>query len=86
MGNKTAKFKKMFEEIDTGGDGCVSFHELGEFLATDRATAILGPIFLQNPLTYLTHTETIFLLLRKPERKLYYLVGFPPIYEFNFSR
>jgi Ca2+-binding EF-hand superfamily protein len=48
MGNKTAKFKKMFEEIDTGGDGCVSFHELGEFLATDRATAILGPIFLQK--------------------------------------
>ena len=54
MGNKTAKFKKMFEEIDTGGDGTVSFHELGEFLATDRASAILGPIFLQNPLTYLT--------------------------------
>ena len=43
MGNKTAKFKKMFEEIDTGGDGSVSFHELGEFLATDRASAILGP-------------------------------------------
>merc|ERR1712086_627698 len=44
MGNKTAKFKKMFEEIDTGGDGCVSFHELGEFLATDRATAILAEL------------------------------------------
>ena len=69
MGNKTAKFKKMFEEIDTGGDGCVSFHELGEFLATDRASAILGPIFVQNPLTYLTHTETIFLLLRKPKTR-----------------
>ena len=69
MGNKTAKFKKMFEEIDTGGDGCVSFHELGEFLATDRASAILGPIFVQNPLTYLTHAETIFLLLRKPKTR-----------------
>ena len=68
MGNKTAKFKKMFEEIDTGGDGSVSFHELGEFLATDRATAILGPIFVQNPLTYLAHAETISLLLRKPEK------------------
>ena len=71
MGNKTAKFKKMFEEIDTGGDGSVSFHELGEFLATDRATAILGPTFVQNPLTYLAHAETISLLLGKPERKLY---------------
>jgi len=44
MGNKTAKFKKMFEEIDTGGDGTVSFHELGEFLATDRASAILAEL------------------------------------------
>ena len=63
MGNKTAKFKKMFEEIDTGGDGTVSFHELGEFLATDRASAILGPIFLQNPLTYLSDSDILSIII-----------------------
>ena len=63
MGNKTAKFKKMFEEIDTGGDGTVSFHELGEFLATDRASAILGPIFLQNPVTYIPDSDILSIII-----------------------
>ena len=32
MGNKEGKFKKIFEEIDTSGDGKVSPKELYDFL------------------------------------------------------
>ena len=41
MGLKNAKFKKMFEEIDTSGDGQVSFNELSEFMATPKAVSEL---------------------------------------------
>ena len=35
MGNKEAKFKKIFEEIDTSGDGKVSPDELNNFLGDE---------------------------------------------------
>ena len=41
MGLKNAKYKKMFEEIDTSGDGQVSFNELSEFMATPKAVSEL---------------------------------------------
>ena len=41
MGLRNAKYKKMFEEIDTSGDGQVSFNELSEFMATPRAVSEL---------------------------------------------
>ena len=37
MGNKEAKFKEMFEEIDTSGDGKVSFNELAVFIVSPKA-------------------------------------------------
>lgn len=37
MGNKEAKFKEMFEEIDKSGDGRVSFNELAEFIVSPKA-------------------------------------------------
>ena len=41
MGLRNAKYKKMFEEIDTSGDGQVSFNELSEFMATPKAVSEL---------------------------------------------
>ena len=41
MGLKNAKYKKMFEEIDTSCDGLVSFNELSEFMATPKAVSEL---------------------------------------------
>ena len=41
MGLRNAKYKKMFEEIDTSGDGQVSFNELSDFMATPRAVSEL---------------------------------------------
>ena len=37
MGNKEAKFKKMYEEIDLTGDGEVCFNELAAFIISDKA-------------------------------------------------
>jgi len=37
MGNKETKFKEMFEEIDTSGDGQVSFNELATFIVSPKA-------------------------------------------------
>merc|ERR1711934_43779 len=36
MGNKEAKFKKMYEEIDISGNGEVSFNELAAFIISDK--------------------------------------------------
>ena len=37
MGNKEAKFKEIFEEIDTSGDGKVSFDELAVYTISPKA-------------------------------------------------
>ena len=37
MGNKEAKFKEIFEEIDTSGDGKVSFDELAVYIISPKA-------------------------------------------------
>ena len=37
MESKLSKFKKIFEEININGDGKISFHELSEFMATEKA-------------------------------------------------
>ena len=37
MGNKEAKFKKVFEEIDMNGDHKVSFFELAAFIISPKA-------------------------------------------------
>ena len=37
MGNKQAKFKKVFEEIDMNGDHKVSFFELAAFIISPKA-------------------------------------------------
>ena len=36
MGNKEAKFKKMYEEIDISGNGEVGFNELAAFIISDK--------------------------------------------------
>ena len=36
MGNKEAKFKKMYEEIDISGNGEVDFKELAAFIISDK--------------------------------------------------
>ena len=41
MGNKEAKFKKVFEEIDASGDGRVSLDELENFLDIDQNPKIM---------------------------------------------
>ena len=41
MGLRHAKFKRIFEEIDTSWDGKVSFHELSEFMALPKARSVL---------------------------------------------
>ena len=41
MGLNNAKFKRIFEEIDTSCDGQVSFNELSEFMATPKAVSEL---------------------------------------------
>ena len=37
MGNREAKFKKVFEEIDMNGDHKVSFFELAAFIISPKA-------------------------------------------------
>ena len=37
MGNKEAKFKKMYKEIDISGNGEVDFKELAAFIISDKA-------------------------------------------------
>ena len=41
MGLHNAKFKRIFEEIDTSCDGQVSFLELSEFMALPKACSVL---------------------------------------------
>ena len=41
MGLRHAKFKRIFEEIDTSCDGQVSFLELSEFMALPKACSVL---------------------------------------------
>ena len=41
MGLHNAKFKRIFEEIDTSWDGQVSFRELSEFMALPKARSVL---------------------------------------------
>ena len=36
MGNKEAKFKKMYKEIDISGNGEVGFNELADFIISDK--------------------------------------------------
>ena len=41
MGVRHAKFKRIFEEIDTSWDGKVSFCELSQFMALPKARSVL---------------------------------------------
>ena len=38
MGNKEAKFKKMYKEIDISGNGEVNFKELAAFIMSDKVS------------------------------------------------
>jgi Ca2+-binding EF-hand superfamily protein len=41
MGNKEAKFKKMYEEIDISGNREVGFNELAAFIISDKVVEVL---------------------------------------------
>ena len=53
MGNKEAKFKKLYEEIDISGDGQVCFNELAIFIISDKARKELqGASYQYKPWTF----------------------------------
>ena len=56
MGNREAKFKKVFEEIDMNGDHKVSFFELAAFIISPKAVHKLEEftkaLFINNVLSW----------------------------------